>query len=79
VARFAQRCGSTIPDAVAQRFAGLDDDRDGTLAVAAAFAAEQIAELAAHGVDHVHLYTLNRADLALAVGERLGIVDRVGS
>ena len=42
-------------------------------------AAEQIAELAEHGVEHVHLYTLNRAELALAVGERLGAVDRVRS
>ena len=47
--------------------------------VAAELAAEQIAELADHGVEHVHLYTLNRAELALAVGERLGAVDRVGS
>ncbi len=35
--------------------------------VAADLAAEQIAELAAHGVEHVHLYTLNRAELVLAV------------
>jgi methylenetetrahydrofolate reductase (NADPH) len=68
-----------VPDKVAVRFAGLDGDRDGTHAVAAELAAEQIAELAEHGVEHVHLYTLNRAELALAVGERLGAVDRVGS
>jgi methylenetetrahydrofolate reductase (NADPH) len=79
VARFAERCGATIPNAVAERFAGLDDDRDGTRAIAADLAAEQIAELADQGVEHVHLYTLNRAELALAVGERLGAVDRVGS
>lgn len=79
VARFAARCGATVPDTVAERFAGLDGDRDGTHAVAAELAAEQIAELAEHGVEHVHLYTLNRAELALAVGERLGAVDRVGS
>ena len=79
VARFAQRCGATIPDTVAARFAGLDDDRDGTHAIAAELAAEQIASLADHGVEHVHLYTLNRAELALATCERLGLVDRVGS
>jgi 5,10-methylenetetrahydrofolate reductase len=28
-------------------------------------------------VEHVHLYTLNRADLALAVCERLGLVESV--
>jgi methylenetetrahydrofolate reductase (NADPH) len=79
VARFAARCGATIPHSVAARFAALDDDREATQATAAELAAEQIAELAAHGVEHVHLYTLNRAELALAVGERLGLVERVAS
>ena len=79
VARFAARCGATLPDGLARRFDGLDDDREATHAVAAELAAAQIAELADHGVEHFHLYTLNRADLALAVGERLGLVDRVGS
>jgi methylenetetrahydrofolate reductase (NADPH) len=77
VARFAERCGATIPVTVAERFAGLDDDREGTHAVAADLAAQQIAELADHGVEHAHLYTLNRAELALAVGERLGVVEPV--
>ena len=62
---------------VAERFAGLDDDTRRTHDVAADLAAEQIAELAAHGVEHVHLYTLNRAELVLAVCERLGVVDPV--
>jgi methylenetetrahydrofolate reductase (NADPH) len=74
VARFAARCGATIPTTTAERFEDLDDDRDATLEVAAELAAEQIHELADHGVDHVHLYTLNRADLALAVCERLSLV-----
>ncbi len=79
VARFAARCGAALPDGIARRFDGLDDDRRATHDVAADLAADQIAELADHGVEHVHLYTLNRAELALAVGERLGVVDRVGS
>ncbi len=79
VARFAARCGATLPTALVRRFDGLDNDRHATHAIAADVAAAQIAELAANGVEHVHLYTLNRAELALAVGERLGLVDRVGS
>jgi methylenetetrahydrofolate reductase (NADPH) len=71
VARFAARCGATIPGAVAERFADLDDPAV-THDVAVELAAEQIADLAAHGVEQVHLYTLNRADLVLAVCERLG-------
>jgi methylenetetrahydrofolate reductase (NADPH) len=73
VARFATRCGASIPARLAERFAGLDDDEAATHALATEVAAEQITELAAHGVEHVHLYTLNRADLALAVCERLGV------
>lgn len=71
VAAFADRCGATIPAAVAERFAGLDADPDTTREVAADHAADQIARLTALGVEHVHLYTLNRAELALAVCDRL--------
>ena len=71
VAAFAARCGATIPAAVAERFAGLDDDPAAAREVAADHAADQIERLAALGVDHVHLYTLNRAELALAVCDRL--------
>jgi methylenetetrahydrofolate reductase (NADPH) len=73
VTRFAQRCGASIPASIADRFAGLDDQPETTHKIAAELAAEQIAELADHGVEHVHLYTLNRAELALAVCEQLGI------
>lgn len=72
VASFAARCGASIPAAVAERFAGCEDDPAATHDIAADHAAEQIERLTALGVDHVHLYTLNRADLALAVCDRLG-------
>lgn len=72
VSRFAARCGATIPASVAARFEGLDDGGGRARDVAADLAADQIAELHHHGVEHVHLYTLNRADLALAVCKRLG-------
>jgi len=74
VARFAARCGATIPSSIADRFDGLDDDRDATLDIAAQVAADQVRHLAEHGVEHVHLYTLNRAELALAVCDRLSLV-----
>ena len=76
VARFAERCGASIPERIAERFVGLDDDPAGTHKIATEVAIEQIAELAANGVDHVHVYTLNRADLAVAVSEQLGAAAR---
>ena len=57
----ASRCGASIPDHVAERFAGLDDDTETTRKIAAELAAEQIAALAAEGVEQVHVYTLNRS------------------
>ena len=77
VARFAERCGASIPSRIADRFAGLDDDIDTTQVIAAEIAASQIRELADHGVDAVHIYTLNRADLALAVCQQLGVSTKV--
>lgn len=71
VARFAARCGASIPDRVTERFAGLDDDPGTTHKIAAELAAEQIGELVSEGVDHVHLYTLNRSELALSVCDLL--------
>lgn len=72
VARFAAKCGAAMPDELAARFADHLDDPLATHEIAADVAAEQIDRLTALGVDHVHLYTLNRADLALAVCERIG-------
>ncbi|HEX2784464.1 MAG TPA: methylenetetrahydrofolate reductase [NAD(P)H] [Ilumatobacteraceae bacterium] len=77
VARFAERCGASIPSRIADRFAGLDDDIDTTQVIAAEIAASQIRELADHGVDAVHIYTLNRADLALAVCQQLGVSTKI--
>ena len=63
-----------MPRTIAERFAGLDDEPGLTHDLAADLAAEQIRELTGHGVDHVHLYTLNRSELALAVCDRLATV-----
>ncbi|MBK5334177.1 MAG: methylenetetrahydrofolate reductase [NAD(P)H] [Ilumatobacteraceae bacterium] len=71
VARFAERCGASMPARIAERFAGHDADPETTHKIATELATEQIAELAAHGVGHVHIYTLNRADLAVAVCDQL--------
>ena len=71
IVRFASQCGASIPERVAQRFAGLGDDIEATHKIGAEIAAAQICELDDHGVEHVHLYTLNRSALALAVCDLL--------
>lgn len=71
--RFAAQCGATIPRGMARHFEGLDHDPDTRKLVAAALAAEQCTKLADHGVEELHFYTLNRADLTYAICHLLGL------
>ena len=64
---------------IADRFAGLDDDIDKTQVVAAEIAASQIRGLPLTASTQVHIYTLNRADLALAVCQELGVSSKVAA
>lgn len=73
VKNFAERCGTFIPNWLAERFDGLDDDIATRKLVAAAVAAEQVLDLADHGVTDFHFYTMNRADLVYAICHLLGI------
>jgi methylenetetrahydrofolate reductase (NADPH) len=71
--RFAARCGASVPEAVKERFDGLEDDADTRKLVAAAFAIEQVARLRHEGVREFHFYTLNRAELVVAICHVLGV------
>src|SRR5207247_9208118 len=51
---FAARCGASVPDWLAQRFEGLDDDAATRKLIAAAAAAEQVLHLLDRGVTPVH-------------------------
>ena len=73
VARFAGQCGAKIPEAVARRFEGIDDDVETTHLMAATVAAEQALGLKEQGVTDFHFYTLNRAKLVYAICHLLGI------
>jgi len=73
VKNFAERCGTFIPNWLAERFEGLDDDVATRKLVAAAIAAEQVFNLADRGVTDFHFYTMNRADLVYAICHMLGL------
>ncbi|HEU0225499.1 MAG TPA: methylenetetrahydrofolate reductase [Steroidobacteraceae bacterium] len=73
LARFAARCGASVPDWLVERFEGLDDDPETRKMIAASVAIEQVARLRREGVDEFHFYTLNRAELAYAICHALGI------
>ena len=70
---FAQRCGASVPDWLAERFAGLEEDAATRKLIAAAVAAEQVLDLVDRGVRDFHFYTMNRADRVYAVCHLLGL------
>ena len=70
---FVTRAGTTVPSWLAEKFDGLDEDADTRKLVAATVAAGQVQNLAKHGVDTFHFYTMNRADLVFAISHLLGI------
>ncbi|WP_153768218.1 methylenetetrahydrofolate reductase [NAD(P)H] [Labrenzia sp. CE80] len=70
---FSAKCGTSIPDWLARRFAGLQDDPDTRKLVGAAVACEQVMDLVDRGVSDFHFYTMNRADLTYAICHMLGM------
>jgi methylenetetrahydrofolate reductase (NADH) len=70
---FAARAGTSVPDWLAHRFDGLDDDPATRKLIAAAVAAEQVLDLVDQGVTDFHFYTMNRAELVYAICHLLGL------
>lgn len=71
--RFAARCGASVPDWLAHRFDGLDDDVQTRQMISAAVAIEQVHRLQREGIDEFHFYTLNRSELTYAICHALGV------
>lgn len=76
VQKFSAMCGASVPAWLSALFEGLDHEPVKRNAVAVAVAAEQCRLLLKAGAEHVHFYTLNRADLTAAVCHLLGIPRR---
>ncbi len=71
--RMADICGATVPGRLVKLFQNLEDDPSTRRLIAVTVAAEQCQELAEHGVNHFHFYTLNRDGLAYALCHLLGV------
>lgn len=71
--RFAEMCGTAIPDWLNGLFEGLDDLPAARQLIAATVAAELCGQLYAGGVRQFHFYTLNRAELSYAICHLLGV------
>ena len=72
-ASFAKKTGASVPQWLADRFEGLEDDPATRRLIAAAVAAEQVLDLVDHGVTDFHFYTMNKADLVYAICHLLGL------
>ncbi|EFO31084.1 5,10-methylenetetrahydrofolate reductase [Roseibium sp. TrichSKD4] len=70
---FSAKCGASIPDWVARRFTGLQNDPETRKLVGAGIACEQVMDLVDRGVEDFHFYTMNRADLTYAICRMLGM------
>jgi methylenetetrahydrofolate reductase (NADPH) len=71
--RFSAMCGASVPNSLADAFAGLADNPFDRRQVAIDIASQQCIDLQADGVTKFHFYTLNRAALTQAVCENLGV------
>ncbi len=71
--KMAEGCGASVPRWLTTIFDGLDDDPETRRLVAAAITAELCARLYAEGVEDFHFYTLNRADLTMAICRIFGV------
>ncbi len=72
-ASFAAKTGASVPEWLAARFEGLENDVETRKLIAAAVAAEQAIDLLDRGVTEFHFYTMNRADLVYAICHLLGL------
>lgn len=70
---FANACGAGIPQWLHERFAAHEEDASAQRAVAEQTAIELVTALRRHGTEEFHFYTLNRAELTLAVCAALGL------
>jgi methylenetetrahydrofolate reductase (NADH) len=73
LAKMAAGCNASVPRWLETLFDGLDGDPETRRLVAAATTAELCARLSAEGVEDFHFYTLNRADLTLAICRIVGV------
>ena len=72
-ANFARKTGASVPQWLADRFEGLEDDAATRRLVAAAVCAEQVLDLIDRGATDLHFYTMNKADLVYAICHLVGL------
>ena len=72
--KFAERCGTSVPDWAIDAFEAAG--KDGEAQLAQDLCVKLCRDLLNGGVDHLHFYTLNKPDLTLAVCRELGVAEK---
>ena len=71
VQRMIFQCAASLPSPIIKLLAKYEDDEAALRQAGIEYAARQIVDLVAHGVDGTHLYTMNHPDIARTVKDRL--------
>ncbi len=71
-------CGASIPAKMAKIMQRYEDHPEALFDAGIAFAVDQIVDLVAHGVDGIHLYTMNNAQVARRISENVASLFDVG-
>ena len=71
ISSFAEKCGATIPDWIAGRFANIEPNSKDAVSLAKEITIRQCSELVESGVRMFHLYTMNRLDSIASICETL--------
>ena len=69
IKRITQLCGSNLPDTLAKELEKAGDDTTAVREIGANWAEEQLKDLLKNNVPGVHLYALNKSDVALQLME----------
>lgn len=71
ITRMAFTCGASIPSRVIKRLIAAGDDAASQELAGVEYACEQLRDLAANGVDGLHIYSMNKPSVAQATHEAL--------
>ena len=71
IQRMAFTCGASIPAAVIKRLIAAGDDPAAQARAGVEYACEQLCDLAANGVDGLHIYSMNKPSVARATHDAL--------
>lgn len=71
IQRMAFTCGASIPAAVIKRLIAAGDDPASQTRAGIEYACEQLRDLAANGVDGLHIYSMNKPEVAHATHDAL--------